>query len=69
VQLELFARPNLAELWKRYAKKDARDAKKAAEAGTEHTPASQSPQATFIPSLIDEFLEVFPVTYRSLVVS
>lgn len=41
--------------WRSLAKKEARAAK---EAGDAHVPVVERPEAAFIPSLLDEFLEV-----------
>lgn len=53
LQLELHAQPQLAKHWKNLAKKEV---KAAAKAG--HVPIKQRPEATFIPGLVEEFLEV-----------
>lgn len=73
-QLELGANETLAKHWKRLAKKEAAAAAAAATAGDTaaagdaaaeggpareaHVPVIQRPEATFLPSLLSEFLEV-----------
>ncbi|KAK9820367.1 hypothetical protein WJX72_009525 [[Myrmecia] bisecta] len=55
LQLELHAHDNLAKHWRYMAKKAAKEAK-AGKAG--YVPEAQRPDATFLPSLLDEFLGV-----------
>lgn len=54
-QLELQTHEVLVKHWRSLAKKEARAAK---EAGDAHVPVVDRPEAAFIPSLLDEFLEV-----------
>jgi intron-binding protein aquarius len=54
LQLELHEHPQLAKHWKHMAKKDA---KKAQVAGVGYIPTSESIEATFLPSLLTDFLE------------
>ncbi len=54
LQLELHEHPQLAKHWKHMAKKDA---KKAQAAASGYVPASESIDATFLPSLLADFLE------------
>lgn len=64
-QLELDANETLAKHWRRLAKKEAAAATAAAqangapeEAKPAHVPVTERPEATFLPSLLSEFLEV-----------
>lgn len=58
LQLERHFEPRLDEKWKSQEKKAKREAKKAAEAGTQFVPQQDRPEATFVASLVDLFLEV-----------
>ena len=56
LQFELHEHPQLAKHWKSLAKKDAKAAAAAAAAKKIHVPAAESPEATFLPELISDFL-------------
>ena len=58
LQLELQSQEMLAKHWRHLAKKEAKAVKAAQEAGTAHTPAAQTPEATFLPRLLADFLQV-----------
>ncbi len=58
LQLELQSQEMLAKHWRHLAKKEAKAAKAAKEAGTEHVPAAETPEATFLPRLLADFLQV-----------
>ncbi len=47
LQLELQSQEMLTKHWRHLAKKEAKAAKAAQEAGSAHTPAAQTPEATF----------------------
>jgi intron-binding protein aquarius len=59
LQLELHEHPQLAKHWRHMAKKNAKKAAQAAAANKsgDHVPASQSIDATFLPSLLTDFLQ------------
>ncbi len=65
LQLELQSQEMLAKHWRHLAKKEAKAAKAAKEAGTEHVPAAETPEATFLPRLLADFLQVHSL--RSLI--
>ena len=48
----------LAKHWRHLAKKEAKAAKAAKDAGTQHIPAAENPEATFIPLMLADFLKV-----------
>lgn len=48
----------LAKHWRHLAKKEAKAVKAAKEAGTEHVPVAETPEATFLPLLLADFLQV-----------
>lgn len=58
LQLELQSQEMLAKHWRHLAKKEAKAAKAAKEAGMAHTPAADTPEATFLPRLLSDFLQV-----------
>ena len=63
LQLELQSQEMLAKHWRHLAKKEAKAAKAAKEAGTEHVPAAETPEATFLPRLLADFLQVQSLAY------
>ncbi len=48
----------LAKHWRHMAKKEAKAAKAAKDSGPLHVPAAETPEATFIPLLLADFLKV-----------
>ena len=58
VQLELHRTPALAKRWRALERRQAKESKAAESSGAVYTPLAQRPDATFLPSLLDEFLEV-----------
>lgn len=56
LQLELHEHPQLAKHWRHLAKKDAKKAAAGNKSG-DYVPASESVEATFLPSLLTGFLE------------
>ena len=58
LQLELQSQEMLTKHWRHLAKKEAKAAKAAKDAGTQHVPAAETPEATFIPLLLADFLKV-----------
>ena len=58
LQLELQSQEMLAKHWRHLAKKEAKAAKAAKESGTAHVPAAETPEATFLPRLLSDFLQV-----------
>ena len=58
MQLELQSQEMLAKHWRHLAKREAKAVKAAKEAGTAHVPAAQTPEATFLPLLLADFLQV-----------
>lgn len=59
LQLELHEHPQLAKHWRHMAKKDAKKAAQTAAGNKsgDYVPASESNEATFLPSLLTDFLE------------
>jgi len=49
-QLELFRHPQLEKHWRHLQRKEAKAAKQEG-----HVPMTETPQVTFLPSLVDEF--------------
>ena len=58
LQLELQSQDMLAKHWRHLAKREAKAVKAAKEAGTAHVPAAETPEATFLPLLLADFLQV-----------
>ena len=58
MQLELHQHPSLAKRWRALERREAKLEKAAESSGTPYVPLSHRPDATFLPSLLDEFLEV-----------
>jgi len=58
LQLELQSQDMLAKHWRHLAKREAKAVKAANEAGTTHVPAAETPEATFLPLLLADFLQV-----------
>ena len=48
----------LARHWRHLAKKEAKACTAAEKAGSERVPAAQTPEATFLPLLLTDFLQV-----------
>ena len=48
----------LARHWRHLAKKEAKACTAAEKAGSEHVPAARTPEATFLPLLLTDFLQV-----------
>ncbi len=48
----------LARHWRHLAKKEAKACTAAEKAGSEHVPAAQTPEATFLSLLLTDFLQV-----------
>ena len=58
LQLELSKNAQLEKHWRYLMKKEAKAVKAAAKGGAPHVPLSQRPDATWLPALVDEFLNI-----------
>lgn len=58
LQMELHQHPDLAKKWRALERREAKLEKAAAAAGSPYVPLANRLDATFIPSLIEEFLQV-----------
>ncbi|CAK0785152.1 hypothetical protein CVIRNUC_008358 [Coccomyxa viridis] len=62
LQLEMQSQEMLARHWRHLAKKEAKACTAAEKAGSEHVPAAQTPEATFLSLLLTDFLQILSET-------